>query len=104
MFANQRRPGIESSEWNRLGSVFYERRELYSWSVEIGSCRVQSAGNGGPIAVVVPDTNNLQRALQVSIKSLLTAKQVPSARKVVRPGPEYCRVQFRWAPVVQHSI
>mmetsp|Transcript_4418 Transcript_4418/g.10762 ORF Transcript_4418/g.10762 Transcript_4418/m.10762 type:complete len:504 (-) Transcript_4418:1880-3391(-) len=64
MSAHKRGPEKESSEWNRLGSVFYERRELYSWSVEIGSGRVQSAGNGGPVAVV-PDTNDLQQVWQV---------------------------------------
>ena len=48
---------IESSEWNRLGSTYYERRTLYHWdgwnTGRGGTHRVASARNGGPVAVVV---------------------------------------------------
>jgi len=55
---------VESSEWNQLGSVYYERRKLYDWSAELGGQRVSSASHGGPVAVLANETH-LQQLEQV---------------------------------------
>lgn len=54
------------SEWNRLGSTYYERRTLYNWNGwktgKHGTHRVASARNGGPVAVVPDDNQQIVQA------------------------------------------
>jgi len=71
MSAQEVDSGVESSEWNQLGSVYYERRKLYDWSAELGGHRVSSASHGGPVAVLANETHlqQLEQAFAFSVFS-----------------------------------
>lgn len=90
--------GIESSDWNRLGSVFYERRKLYDWNLEVRNHRVASAKNGGPIALVTDDP---KRVVKVTQSQGNRAHAVIPVTELffISSGMHLSGLQCRWATV-----
>jgi hypothetical protein len=68
-----------ASEWDTLGGVFYERREIYSlaWGVDVDASRVACAPFGGPVAIVRDDRKIVKNAAGQARSALPPLRSAP---------------------------